>query len=258
MSADPEERLLAPHAHHPRSLGDPEGESARLAMDGIRRATPLARTSREPGLEFAAGVRLAEGRTTRALTQLVPGDVEQPGQEEVPSPSSVQPWARGGRAGSGPGCPAGPRTPGPGCPTARAGQQSPTPSGRPARPSRSGPRPRRGDGGSSTPGALIAVAVAVPDHPDLAIGIQRPPPHPTHTGVPRQPGWLRPISSATMSSGLSYPTPAHSGGPSRTRPTASHDGTAAHPQPWWAGPDPGRRDNGVPVSGQLLGGTRCR
>ena len=35
------------------------------------------------------------------------------------------------------------------------------------------------------------------------------------TGVPRQPGWLRPISSATMSSSVSYTTPAHSGGPSR-------------------------------------------
>jgi hypothetical protein len=196
-------------------------------MDGIRRATPLARTSREPGLEFAAGVRLAEGRTTRALTQLVPGDVEQPGQEEVPSPSSVQPWARGGRAGSGPGCPAGPRTPGRAAPqlapVSRAQlllDDQHVPAGQVL-------DPVVETAGSSTPGSLIAVAVAVPDHPDLALGIQRQPPDPDRGSPPA--GWLRPISSATMSSGLSYTTPAHSGGPSRTRPTASHDGTAAFP-----------------------------
>jgi hypothetical protein len=48
----------------------------------LRRATPCDRTRREPAL--AAGLRVAEGRTTRALAELVPGDVEQPGQQEVP------------------------------------------------------------------------------------------------------------------------------------------------------------------------------
>src|SRR5215218_1363315 len=52
------------------------------ATAGLRHATLLDPTSREPAL--AARFRQAERRTTRALAQLVPGDVEQPGQAEVP------------------------------------------------------------------------------------------------------------------------------------------------------------------------------
>lgn len=139
-----------------------------------------------------------------------------------PAPRAAGPDPAAGRR-------AGPRTPGPGNPTACAGRQNAAPAGPPARPSRSDPPSRRRDGGVEPQRAPHSGSGADP---------RRPPPSDRHTALPtpptrefpRQRGWVRPISSATMSSGLSNTAPAHSDGPSRI----STNGIP----PWYCGPIP--------------------
>jgi len=131
------------------------------------------------------------------------------GRRSMPWRSSCQPCSSGDRAGSGRGLPGGAAYTRTGLPHSlrRSSDSSSfctTSTSQPvlhlvietARPS----APLSGSGAGHPP-------------PQLFGGIQRSPAHPYRGPSPA--GWIRPISSAMSSSGLSNWVPAHSGGPSR-------------------------------------------
>ena len=219
-------RALAQHPHgelaQQKPVADLPGGQALLSTSASLAGPYLSASRRQcPTTHgFPSAIRSASHSGRKAP---IPGAR---GRRSMPWRSSCQPCSSGDRAGSGRGLPGGPHTPGPGCPTACAGCQTPAPSVPPARPSRSSPPSRHRDGAAERLRA-----------PHSGSGAGHPPPQPfgrhtalqlTQTGVPRQRGWIRPISSAMSSSGLSNWVPAHSGGRPGSRQTASHDATAAH------------------------------